>query len=594
MSRKQMKKRFTSEVNIIDFQPYMPQRRRAVTLSPRNKSQRDYVKKLQDETKSIIFAIGPAGTGKTMLAVQNGIKLFQEGKIEKIVVTRPAVSADEDLGLLPGTLEEKMAPWTRPIFDVFSEYYQKRDITKYLEEGVIEISPLAYMRGRAEPMTSLIPTPTGPRKMGGLKVGDLVLGSDGQPTAITGVFPQGMIPVADVHFSDGSVVRCSKNHLWNTRTQSQRTKNMGYSTKTTTEIQQTLKNKHGHKNHEIPLVSSPVMIESKNIPMNPYVLGCLLGDGSISCGSIGFSTADPEMIQLIEHRLAHSMKIVKNISSKTGYDYTLSKNDGQTKNTMKRILIDLGLWGLTAVDKHIPFVYMQNDENVRLEILQGLMDTDGSIFYHKSGKTRVQFYSISEKLAGDVKWLVESLGGVAYSRVKNTLKNGTHNSGFGHNYDLNVVDIVLPSSINPFKLSRKRDLFNPSSALRFITDVIDVGEEECQCISVAADDSLYLTNNFIVTHNTFHNAYIIFDESQNTTPNQMKMALTRIGEGSKMVVTGDLAQADRLSNNGLIEFVEKLAEHPGLKHIDVAYFGHQDIERHAAVKEVLKIYGEEE
>ena len=148
MSRKQMKKRFTSEVSIIDFQPYLPPKRKQVTLSPRNKSQKEYLKKLQDESNSIVFAIGPAGTGKTMLAVQNGIKLFQEGKIEKIVVTRPAVSVDEDLGFLPGTLEEKMAPWTRPIFDVFSEYYQKKDITRYLEEGVIEISPLAYMRGR--------------------------------------------------------------------------------------------------------------------------------------------------------------------------------------------------------------------------------------------------------------------------------------------------------------------------------------------------------------------------------------------------------------------------------------------------------------
>lgn len=148
MSRKVNKKRFTSEVNIIDFQPYMPAKRRQVTLSPRNKNQKDYLKKLQEDTNSIVFAIGPAGTGKTMLAVQYGIKLFQEGKIEKIVVTRPAVSVDEDLGFLPGTLEEKMAPWTRPIFDVFSEYYQKRDITRYLEEGVIEISPLAYMRGR--------------------------------------------------------------------------------------------------------------------------------------------------------------------------------------------------------------------------------------------------------------------------------------------------------------------------------------------------------------------------------------------------------------------------------------------------------------
>lgn len=150
MSRK-VKKRFTSDVNIIDFQSHQPHhthKRRAVTLSPRNNSQKEYIKKLQDDQNSIVFAIGPAGTGKTMLAVQYGIKLLQEGKIEKIVVTRPAVSVDEDLGFLPGTLNEKMAPWTRPIFDVFAEYYQQRDIVKYLEEGVIEISPLAYMRGR--------------------------------------------------------------------------------------------------------------------------------------------------------------------------------------------------------------------------------------------------------------------------------------------------------------------------------------------------------------------------------------------------------------------------------------------------------------
>jgi phosphate starvation-inducible PhoH-like protein len=147
MSRK-VKKRFTSEVNIIDFQPYMPQKRRQVTLSPRNKSQKEYLNKLQDESNSIVFAIGPAGTGKTMLAVQNGIKLFQEGKIEKIVVTRPAVSVDEDLGFLPGTLEEKMAPWTRPIFDVLGEYYSQKDIENMLYEKVVEISPLAYMRGR--------------------------------------------------------------------------------------------------------------------------------------------------------------------------------------------------------------------------------------------------------------------------------------------------------------------------------------------------------------------------------------------------------------------------------------------------------------
>jgi phosphate starvation-inducible PhoH-like protein len=145
---KRVKKRFTSDVKVIDFQPYLPQKKQRVIIQARNSNQKVYLQKLQDESKSIVLAIGPAGTGKTMLAVQHGIKMFQEGIVDKIVVTRPAVSVDEDLGFLPGDLNEKMAPWTRPIFDVFGEYYQQKEIAKMLEDGVIEISPLAYMRGR--------------------------------------------------------------------------------------------------------------------------------------------------------------------------------------------------------------------------------------------------------------------------------------------------------------------------------------------------------------------------------------------------------------------------------------------------------------
>ena len=145
---KRVKKRFTSDVKVIDFQPYLPQKKQRVVMQARSANQKQYLQKLQDEDTSIVFAIGPAGTGKTMLAVMHGIKLFQEGIVDKIVVTRPAVSVDEDLGFLPGTLNEKMAPWTRPIFDVLGEYYKTQDIAKMLDEGVIEISPLAYMRGR--------------------------------------------------------------------------------------------------------------------------------------------------------------------------------------------------------------------------------------------------------------------------------------------------------------------------------------------------------------------------------------------------------------------------------------------------------------
>ena len=132
--------------NVVDIKPF--QKQKQVTILPRNRNQESYVLSLLDPSKDIVFGIGPAGTGKTLLAVQVAVKLFKEGEIDKIIVTRPAVSVDEDLGFLPGTLEEKMAPWTRPIFDVLREYFDARQITGMIEEGIIEIAPLAYMRGR--------------------------------------------------------------------------------------------------------------------------------------------------------------------------------------------------------------------------------------------------------------------------------------------------------------------------------------------------------------------------------------------------------------------------------------------------------------
>ena len=133
--------------NLIQIKPYL-KRKQQVLIVPRNLAQENYLELLKNPRKFIVFAIGPAGTGKTMLAVQMAIKLFKEGSISKIIVTRPAVSVDEEHGFLPRTLNKKMEPWTRPIFDVFEEYYHPREIAEMLEDGVIEISPLAYMRGR--------------------------------------------------------------------------------------------------------------------------------------------------------------------------------------------------------------------------------------------------------------------------------------------------------------------------------------------------------------------------------------------------------------------------------------------------------------
>jgi len=119
-----------------------------ITITPKNFNQEIYLKKLDEESKHIVFAIGPAGTGKTMIAVQWAINEFKDNLCDKIVITRPAVSVDEQHGFLPGDLNEKMAPWTRPIFDVFSDNFCQAEVERQIREGVVEIAPLAYMRGR--------------------------------------------------------------------------------------------------------------------------------------------------------------------------------------------------------------------------------------------------------------------------------------------------------------------------------------------------------------------------------------------------------------------------------------------------------------
>jgi len=133
-------------INLIDTKPY--KKRPRVLLVPKNLSQENYMEKLNDQSKKIIFATGPAGTGKTMLAVQWAIDQLKFGDATRIIVTRPAVSVDEEHGFLPGDLNEKMAPWTRPIFDVIADNYNSKEIETMIAEGIIETSPLAYMRGR--------------------------------------------------------------------------------------------------------------------------------------------------------------------------------------------------------------------------------------------------------------------------------------------------------------------------------------------------------------------------------------------------------------------------------------------------------------
>jgi len=116
--------------------------------SPKTTNQKAYWKYLNDPNVSIVLGTGPAGTGKTLFACNTAIQLLKRGDIQKIVLTRPVVAVEEDLGFLPGNLVMKMDPWTRPIFDILLEFYSQKDVDAMVQSGVIEISPLAYMRGR--------------------------------------------------------------------------------------------------------------------------------------------------------------------------------------------------------------------------------------------------------------------------------------------------------------------------------------------------------------------------------------------------------------------------------------------------------------
>jgi phosphate starvation-inducible protein PhoH len=115
---------------------------------PKNPSQHVLTSYLNDPKKKIVIATGPAGTGKTLLATQTAIRCFMLGTYEKIIFTRPSVSVDEELGFLPGTLEEKMAPWMRPLYDILHTHISPKEVTQLIEDKIIEICPLGFMRGR--------------------------------------------------------------------------------------------------------------------------------------------------------------------------------------------------------------------------------------------------------------------------------------------------------------------------------------------------------------------------------------------------------------------------------------------------------------
>jgi hypothetical protein len=336
---------------------------------------------------------------------------------------------------------------------------------------------------KAEPLTNEIPTPSGFRQMGDLNVGDAVFGSDGRRTTVTGVFPQGKKACFEVTFSDRSAVTVSGDHLWQVT-------DWGVPHQPATRVasvKEILKDglrAKGRWRFQIP-TTAPVRYRHKSLPVEPYTLGSIIANGSTLRRSVILSTPDHHVVDRIsEHYECSTHHVNPGECGRYGIKGVIAK------------IRDLGLV-MPSGKKFIPDIYLTASVDQRIALLQGLMDGDGSA--ERSKPHTVSYSTISPRLAQDVATLVTSLGGTAAI-------NRADRSHEGKSIEFRV-SIMLPSEVQPFHTPRKRGV-KPEPRVhrrprRSIISITPVGYRECQCIAVAASDSLYLTSrSHIVTHNT--------------------------------------------------------------------------------------------
>lgn len=349
--------------------------------------------------------------------------------------------------------------------------------------------------GKALPLDTLVLTPIGWVSMGDIQVGDFVMGKSGFPVKVIGVYPQGVRDVYEITFSDGAKAQCSEDHLWEVNTPLRKWRNMPSMVLSLKEIKERgIKHANGNRKFFIPLVE-PVFFEQKDLlPIDPYVLGVLLGDGYLRKNSVSISSADNQIIRLVEERLPSECCVVKR-GGDDSYDYDIVGKQ-KFKNPIPKILRNLNLAGKRAESKFIPRPYLFASAENRLEVLRGLLDTDG--FADNAG---IEFCTTSKQLAEDVRFLVLSLGGLAKINEKKTFftYKGVKKAG----RIAYRIYIRFLSEQTCFRLDRKRvktrKKYNPT---RSIESIEYIGRKTVQCIKVDSTDGLFVINDFIVTHNT--------------------------------------------------------------------------------------------
>ena len=343
--------------------------------------------------------------------------------------------------------------------------------------------------GKALRFDQHVQTPTGPTRIQDVAVGDRVYGADGRLTSVIGVYPQGKRQSYRITFRDRTTVECDAEHLWVVQTHKLRSNGRRTKTMTLREIMDAgLRFSSGSYKFYMPLCS-PVQYEERRFLIHPYILGALVGDGTMM-GQVP-SLCLPDEKQPIADRVSDLLPDWAKLtfSRKLGCNqHRITDPRHYHQNEIRDELVAMEL-DCKSPDRFVPHRYMLGSVDQRWELLRGLMDTDGSCV-----RNRTSYTTSSERLADDVVTLVQSLGGTAIKKRYNRAQRGVE-------FHINVKVFDR----NPFYLPRKADRWSPSTKngpSRAIVSVVPTDIADHVCIKVAADDGLFLTNGFVVTHNT--------------------------------------------------------------------------------------------
>jgi hypothetical protein len=328
---------------------------------------------------------------------------------------------------------------------------------------------------KAQPVDERVLTPDGWRTMGDLKVGDQVIGRDGRAVKVEGVYPLGRRQVYKVWTSDHEYTEACAEHLWEVRC---RDANRRRKIMTTADLIAELAK--SRPQYQILPDLEPVHFgPGPELPLDPYALGLLLGDGGLRGQMVKFTNADG---------------LEKFLPFKTNLNHSAERCPTFGVIGAVPVMRELGLLDHLSVDKFIPEIYLRASVDDRLALLQGLMDTDGCL-----QKGHPAFTTSSDRLATDFTELVQSLGGKVFTHKDRRLRKGATRLAY-------LIRLKLPPTLCPFRadIARKKLSLRPhvETHERFIKSIEPSRVTEVQCIKVGSDDGLYVTRGYIVTHNT--------------------------------------------------------------------------------------------